>query len=483
MSGKLGHEVAGLDATAQAELVRRGEVAAGELVEAAIERIERLDPRLNAVIHKLYERARRDAAGQLPDGPFRGVPFLLKDLGSGNAEGEPHHCGTRFLRDAGWKAPGSSHLVERFRAAGLVDVGRTNVPELGAWTTTESDAYGPTRNPWNPAHSSGGSSGGSAAAVAAGMVPAAHASDGGGSIRVPASACGLVGLKPSRGRVTLGPQIAESWAGMVVEFAVTRSVRDCAALLDCVAGAAPGDPYAAAPSRRPYAEEVGADPGALRVALLTASPNASIHPDCVEAAEVAARALGELGHGVDPVAQIDFGAAEDVERIIDVIAAGQARDVERWSQTLGRELGAADLDCDNWAVTERGQQLSATDYLAGVEALHAATRAAATWWEAQGIDLLLTPTLPAPPAPIGTLVADPAHPMEGFDRSGAFTAFTIPFNVTGQPAISLPLHWNADGLPIGVQLVARAGREDLLLAVAAQLESARPWSQRRPAVW
>ncbi len=270
----MSEEIARLDATAQAELVRRGEVSAGELVEGSIARIERLDPSLNAVIHKVYERARRVAAGPLPEGPFRGVPFLLKDLGAGDVEGDPYHYGTRFLRDAGWKARGTSQLVRRFRAAGLVDLGRTNVPELGAWTTTEPDAYGPTRNPWNPAHSSGGSSGGSAAAVAAGMVPAAHASDGGGSIRIPASACGLVGLKPTRGRVSLGPSLGESWAGMVVEFAVTRSVRDCAALLDAVAGPAPGDPYFAPPPQRPFRAEVGAEPDALRVGILLESPSA-----------------------------------------------------------------------------------------------------------------------------------------------------------------------------------------------------------------
>ncbi|MEN8181933.1 MAG: amidase [Myxococcota bacterium] len=483
MSDRITEQVAGLDATAQAELVRLGDVSSRELVEGAIERIERLNPQLNAVIHKLYDRARRVAEGSLPDGPFRGVPFLFKDLGGGDSEGDPCHLGTRFLRDAGWKAPGTSFLVRRFREAGLVDVGRTNVPELGAWTTTESEAYGPTRNPWSPGHSSGGSSGGSAAAVAAGMVPAAHANDGGGSIRIPASACGLVGLKPSRGRVSLGPAVGDTWAGMVHEFAVTRSVRDCAALLDAVSGPMPGDPYTAPPPRGPFAEELSAELRPQRVGLLVESPAAAVHADCVAACEVAARALADLGHRLEPVSALPLGAEEDAERILDVIAAGQARDVERYAQVLGRELGPDDLDCDNWTVTERGQQLSATDYLAGVEALNHATRAAASWWDERELDVLLTPTLPAPPAQIGELVADPAHPMQGFERSGAFTAFTIPFNVTGQPAISLPLHWTVAGLPVGVQLVARYGREDLLLSLAAGLEAALPWSDRRPPVW
>jgi len=482
MGARIAEEIAGLDATAQAELVRSGQVSAAELVESAIERIERLDPSLNAVIHKLYERARRTAAGPLPDGPFRGVPFLIKDLGAGDSEGDPYHLGTRFLRDAGFKATSTSHLVDRFRAAGLVDVGRTNVPELGAWTTTEPEAYGPTRNPWNPAHSSGGSSGGSAAAVAAGMVPAAHASDGGGSIRIPASACGLVGLKPSRGRISLGPAYGETWAGMVAEFAVTRSVRDCAALLDAVAGPMPGDPYFAPPPRRPFSEEVGADPGPLRIGLLLQSARAPVHADCVAAGESAARALTDLGHRIEPVDERGLQMDDEADRIFAIIAAGQARDVERFSEALGRELGSADLDCDNWTVTEQGRRLSATDYLAGVEAMNRATRAAALWWDAQELDVLVTPTLPAPPAEIGELQPDPARPMQGFERSGAYTAFTVPFNVTGQPAISLPLHWNAAGLPIGVQIVARYGREDLLLAVAARLEATLPWAERRPAL-
>jgi amidase len=483
MSRRIAEQMAGLDATAQAELVRRGEVSAPELVEGAIERIERLNPQLNAVIHKLYDRARRAAAGPLPDGPFRGVPFLLKDLGCGESEGDPYHLGTRFLRDAGWKAPGTSFLVRRFREAGLVDVGRTNVPELGAWTTTEPEAYGPTRNPWSPTHSSGGSSGGSAAAVAAGMVPAAHASDGGGSIRIPASACGLVGLKPTRGRVSLGPGFGESWAGLVQEFAVTRSVRDCAALLDAVSGAMPGDPYAAAPPPRPFAQALAAAPGPQRVGLLVESPRSAVHPDCAAACEAAARALGARGDGVEPVGDLAFVTEQDSEAIVDVIAASQARDVERYGRALGRALGAGDLDCDNWRLTERGLGLSATGYLAGVEALNRATRSVARWWDDRGLDVLLTPTLPEPPARIGELVADPRRPMQGFERSGSFTAFTIPFNVTGQPAISLPLHWNAEGLPVGVQLVARPDREDLLLALAAHLEVALPWQARRPTVW
>jgi amidase len=292
-------ELAELDATDQAALVRKGEVSPLELVEGAIERIERLNPELNAVIHEHFERARDQARRPLPDGPFRGVPFLLKDLAGGNANGDPHHWGTRFLRDADFRSPTTSYLVEKFWRAGLVVVGRTNVPELGAWTTTEPEAYGPSHNPWNPAHSTGGSSGGAAAAVASGMVPMAHASDGGGSIRNPASQCGVVGLKPSRGRISLGPDVGEMWEGMTFEFAVTRSVRDTAALLDAVHGPMPGDPYTAPPPERAYVDEVGADPGTLRLGLLHGLEGVEVKPDCVAAVDSVARTLEDLGHRIE----------------------------------------------------------------------------------------------------------------------------------------------------------------------------------------
>ncbi len=477
----LARQTAAMDATEQAELVRRGEIAPGELVEAAIERIERHDPELNAVIHKLYDRARDLASSALPGGPFSGVPFLLKDLGGGESQGDPYHLGASFLKRAGWKATRTSTLVERFRAAGLVDVGRTNVPELGAWTTTEPEAHGPTRNPWNPGFSSGGSSGGAGAAVAAGLVPFAHASDGGGSIRIPASACGLVGLKTTRGRTSLGPAIGESWAGLVVEFAVTRSVRDAAALLDAVHGAAPGDPYHAAPPSRPYREAAEAPPGRLRAGLITGSPRIEIHPECVAAAEQAARLLEELGHEVEHYEPLEIG---DEARVVEVIAANQARDVARWEEVLGRELVPGDLDSDNWGVTMMGREIPAHRYLAAVEALHGVTREIARWWEDERLDVLVTPTLPRPPAPIGTLVPDPANPFKAFQASGAYTEFTMPWNITGQPAISLPLHWTADEtLPVGVQFAGRFGAEDLLLSLATQIEAARPWADRRPRVW
>jgi amidase len=474
-------EYASHDALGLAALVSSGEVSASELVEAAIAAIAELDPALNAVIHESYERARDEARGDLPGGPFRGVPFLLKDLGCGNRAGDPIHWGTRFLRDADFRAKTTSYLVDKFERAGLVVVGRTNVPELGAWATTESEAYGPCRSPWNPDHTSGGSSGGAAAAVASGMVPIAHASDGGGSIRNPASQCGLVGLKPTRGRISVGPDIGEAWAGMAFEFAVSRSVRDTAALLDCVQGRMPGDPYGAVPPERPYLEEVGAEPGALRVGVLARHDDMALHPDCVEAAESAGRLLESLGHEVDASHPKDVAGSPLLPHSLVVISTAQARAIELFSELLGRQLGPEDMDSDNWAVTKMGQDVSGTRYLAAVEAHHRYQRSVAAWWK-DGYDLLVTPTIAAPPPRVGEMRPDPAKPLDAFMRSGALLPFTLPFNVTGQPAISLPLHMNGAGLPIGVQLVAAFGREDVLIRVAAQLEQAVNWSARRPQI-
>jgi amidase len=474
-------ELAELDATEQAALVRKGEVSPLDLVEAAIERIERLNPELNAVIHEHFDRARGQARGTLPEAPFRGVPFLLKDLAGGNAQGDPHHWGTRFLRDADFRAGTTSYLVEKLWRAGLIVVGRTNVPELGAWTTTEPEAYGASRNPWNPAHSTGGSSGGAAAAVASGMVPMAHASDGGGSIRNPASQCGLVGLKPSRGRISLGPDVGETWEGMTFEFAVTRSVRDTAALLDAVHGPMPGDPYTAPPPERAYVEELGADPGALRVGLLRALEGVDVKPDCAEAVDAVGRTLEGLGHQVELSHPEALGDPAMAGPTLSIIAGAQARGVEAFGELLGRELGPEDMDCDNWAVTEIGRGIPLTQYLAAVEAMNHFCRRVASWWE-RGFDLLLTPTIPEPPPPLGALVPDPARPLQGFMRSGSLTAFMIPFNMTGQPAVSLPLYQSTEGLPVGVQLVAASGREDVLIRIASQLEQAMPWSGRKPSI-
>lgn len=475
-------DVTWLDATAQAALVRNGEVTPSELVEAALTRIDALNSTLNAVIHDGSEKARAAATDPaLPDGPFRGVPFLLKDAVAHSA-GDPYHCGMQVLKDVAWTEPSDTWLVERFRAAGFVICGKTNLPELASSVTTEPRAYGATHNPWDLDRSPGGSSGGAAAAVASGMVAVAHGNDMGGSIRFPSSACGLVGLKPTRARSTLGPDFGEYWAMTTHEHVLTRSVRDTAGVLDAIAGPGVGDPYTAPPPARPFADEVGADPGRLRVGYRTDASGSrdESHPDCVAAVVAAATLLESLGHSVEPV---ELPALDDPRFAAGVGTAFPvfiARELDRWSERLGRSIAPNELEPWNQMMAEVGATVSAPAYVGALEQLQAYARGLASWW-AGGFDLLLTPTLTQPPVPLGFVGPD-VDPTEAFTRLSGLTSFSMPFNVTGQPAISLPLSWNDDGLPIGVQLVAAFGRDDLLLRVASQLEAALPWADRRPPV-
>jgi amidase len=472
-------EIALLDATAQSELIRQGQVKPLELVDAAIARIEELDPQLNGVVTRQFERARAEAVSpDLPSGPFSGVPMLLKDLGA-HLAGDPVHCGMRILKELDWREPGETYFAAKLRDAGVIVLGRTNSPELGLLPTTEPESYGPSRNPWKLTHSSGGSSGGSASAVAAGLVPAAHASDGGGSIRIPANHCGLVGLKPSRGRNSFGPEIGERWGGFSCEGFVTRTVRDTAALADVVAGPMPGDPYAAPALVRPLAQEVGVDPGRLRIGVMAAPPRGDVHPDCAAAANAAAQMLESLGHGVEEAAPVALANPDAVRGFVTVLSSSAAYALEAWGRKIGRSIRQEDVEPLTWAVAEMGRAVTATEYVAAVDLNHAQTRALASWWQA-GFDLLLTPTCAAPPPPLGSFAATPEAPLRGFAQSIPYSVFTSPFNVSGQPAVSLPLHWNDEGLPIGVQLVAAYGREDLLIRVAAQLEGAHPWKDRLP---
>lgn len=475
-------DLADLDATAQAELVRSGEASPLELVDAAIARIERLNPQLNAVIHPRFEQAREAAAGDLPAGPFRGVPILFKDLFCAVA-GDPYHEGMRFLKDAGYRARRTDELARRYLDAGFVYLGRTNTPELGLVPTCEPHAYGPSRNPWDTTRSTGGSSGGSAAAVASGMVPVAHANDGGGSIRIPAAACGLVGLKPSRGRVSLQPETDPLMNPLPVELCVSRSVRDTAAVLDAVQGRATGDTVVAPPPARPYRDELGADPGRLRVGVLTENPlgTGDVHPDCVAAAEETARLLESLGHDVERSHPKALDSPELVGQFTVLWSASVPAIFAAFELEVGRPVTAADVEPLTWALAELGKGTTAVQLIAALAACQQYTRAVASWWEVDGFDLLLTPTLAEPPVELGTFDT-PDEPLLGFIRAAEYVPFTPPFNVTGQPAISLPLAENAAGLPIGVQLVGAYGSEDLLLRVAAQLEAARPWAGRRPAV-
>jgi amidase len=475
-------ELSRLDAVAQAELVRRRELSPGELVDAAIARIEKVDPLIHAVIHERFARARADASSpSLPDGPFRGVPILMKDLG-GQSAGDPYHAGMRCLRDARWTESADCHFTAKLRRAGFLILGRTNTPELGLMPTTEPEAHGATHNPWSLAHSSGGSSGGAAAAVAAGMVPVAHASDGGGSIRIPASLCGLVGLKTTRGRSSFGPGLGERWGGFSVELVVSKSVRDTAAVLDVVQGLMPGDPYSAPPPQRPYAEEVGAPPGRLRIGLLQRGPRGlAVHDDCLAAARVTARALEALGHSVEESHPEALDEPRSVASYVVVVASSVARALDSWGEKLGRTLGSDDVEPLTWALAEQGRAIPAPRYVEAIEFVHGFGRRVAAWWE-RGFDLLLTPTTAAPAPRLGELANSKEQPLAPFLKAAPYGAFTSAFNLTGQPAISLPVHWSESGLPVGAQLVAAWGREDLLLRVAAQLEEALSWRDRHAPV-
>jgi amidase len=467
-----------MDATDQAALVAKGEVTPSELLEAAIERIDRSNPALNAVVMRWFEHARSVAADpNLPDGPFRGVPFLLKDLYTSFA-GQTLSNGNAALKEAGKIDAVDTTLVARFKAAGLVIAGRTNSPEMGSLPTTQPLAWGATHNPWALERTPGGSSGGAAAAVAAGMVPFANASDGGGSIRIPASCCGLVGLKPSQGRITVGPARAE--VGLGVELGLSRTVRDTAGLLDAVRGPGIGDTVIAAAPQRAYLEEVGADPGRLRIGLLDVHPRGEfLHADCISAVRAAALMLEGLGHDVEPAWPACLGDDTLLLSFMSLWATQMAMGARTFGQALGRELTANDIEPVNWVLIELARQLTAVDYAAAQAAGWAFRRALQQWW-ADGWDLLLTPTLAEPPPPLTEFESRPEDPMAPMLRGGRFSAFTPPFNMSGQPAINLPLHRNAEGLPIGIQLVAAYGREDVLIRVAAQLESAHPWSSHHP---
>jgi amidase len=404
------------------------------------------------------------------------VPLLLKDLGAELA-GTPFSEGTAFAGD--YHSTVDQELTKRFLAAGFVVCGKTNTPEFGILPTTEPKRFGASRNPWNTAHSTGGSSGGSAAAVASGMVAVAHANDGGGSIRIPASCCGLVGLKPTRARVSTAPQYGDLMGGLVAEHVVTRSVRDSAAVLDAIAGPVPGDPYWAPPRRAAsFAAAVGAEPKALRVAVLTASPTGSdVHPDCVRATEEAAALCETLGHHIEPAA-LDVDGDSFTEHFINVWAAGNAWTLLDWERRVGRPATEDDVEPLTWALVQLGFSLNSGQYLSSMQELQKITREIAEYFE--GIDVLLTPTLGEPPAPLGTFDSPPGEPLTGLFRAAAYVPFTPPFNVTGQPGISLPLYENEGGLPIGVQFVGRFGDEETLLSLAGQLETAAPWAERRP---
>ena len=481
-----------LDATGQAELLRDGKISPTELVDLAISAVERVNPKLNAVIHPRFERARTEAKGakrptptgsaSSTDGTFSGVPIVVKDLNC-QIKGEPYHLGTRFLKNRQYVATHDSYLYERLRRAGFIVIGRTNVPEFGSTITTEPLAYGPARNPWNTEHSTGGSSGGSAATVAAGCVAVGHANDGGGSIRIPASECGLVGLKPSKGRVSLGPALGESWIGGVVEGCVTRSVRDTARVMDVLSGYEAGDPNTPPLPMRPYASEVGADTGRLRIGLLSGAllPGGMDHPEARESVVAAGRLLESLGHHVEVAHPSALDDAAFGDMFLAIVIAHIANDVAALEKQFGVSLTTDDIEPGNHLMAQFGNATNVVTYLSAVTWVQTWTREVVSWWMPrdgkQGFDVLVTPTLAGPPPKIGALSGD-----DSTDRIREIMQYTAQFNMTGQPAISLPLHTSTDGLPMGVQFVGAPYREDVLIRLAAQLESAAPWSARRPAV-
>lgn len=470
------------DATAQAELVRSGEVSASDLLEATIAHAEAIDPKVNSLIIPLFEKARNESASA-PQGPFTGVPYVLKDL-TIVSKGDLNTSSIKGVKEAGYRADHDSYFVQRMRQAGFVLLGRVNTPEMGTHATTEPAAWGPCRNPWNLERSVGGSSGGSAAAVAAAIAPVAHGNDAGGSVRAPASLCGVVGLKPTRGRISSGPLVTDSdnVSGLAHEGLMARSVRDAAALLDIVSGHRPGDSFCAPTPRRPFADEVGASLGGLRIGVLTHDPagDFTVDPDCVATVERVADVLADSGHSVMPSHPEALGDRSFLGAFMQLADVAIAREIERYSALIGRPLTEQDVEWTTWEMVRRASEVQGKAYAACVDQLREYAGRVERWWEDDGWDLLVTPTVGRKTARIGELMPTKATPF--VEGSLPVLAFTCAFNVSGQPAISLPIGVSSDGMPIGVQLVAGFGREDLLFRVAAQLEAALPWAQRRPAL-
>ncbi|MEO8115908.1 MAG: amidase [Phenylobacterium sp.] len=455
------------DSVGLAELVASRQVSAGELIDAAAARLAEVNPQINAVTQDLTERARRETPTK---GRLAGVPFLLKDLGATLA-GTPTTSGSRLFAEA--PALTDSALTSAYKAAGLSIFGKTNTPEFGLWPVTESELLGVCRNPWDLGRTPGGSSGGAAAAVAAGIVPAAHASDGGGSIRTPAACCGLFGMKPSRGRVSSAP-LGEGWAGASIQHAVTRSVRDSATLLDIACPPQPGDPYFLAPPQRPFAEEVGRDPGKLRIAFTTQAMQSpgGLDPECAEAVQDLARLLAGLGHAVEE-AQVPGDAAAMQAAAGTVISASVAAALAAEADRRGRPIADGEVEFLTMLTYRRGQEVGGAAYVRALAAIHAYGRAVAGLFATY--DILLLSTLGRPAIPIGWITEDPKLIGE---RLFSFMPNTQAFNNTGQPAMTVPLAWSQAGLPIGIQFVGRMGEEDLLFRLAGQLEQARPWFDR-----
>jgi amidase len=477
-------EFIGYDAIALGELVRKGEIKPAELLETVIQRIEKINPRINAVIHKMYDQARETAKANPVDGIFAGVPFLLKDL-IAEYKGVSLEEGSLAVR--GYVSKLDSELVRRQKAVGLIAIGKTNTSEYGLLPTTEPKLNGPTRNPWNPALTPGGSSGGSAAAVAAGIVPLAHGNDGGGSIRCPASCCGVFGLKPTRGRNPLGPLYGDWGTGLATEHAISRTVRDSAALLDATSGPDIGDPYFAPPRERPFLEEVGREPQRLKIGFLIAVPEGwgletHLHPDCLNAVKDAASLCQRLGHAVEEINPQELGHL-DLFRIFGYMFSCVAgRTIAYWEEELGKKITEDQVEPMTWTSYQAGLKRTGADYLGCLGKIQRFSRKIARWYHEKGYDMLLTSTLSIPPVKLGSFEPTAEDPRSGYKTTNAFVSLTFIQNITGQPAMSVPLYWNKDNIPIGVQFTGRFGDEAGLFRLAAQLEKERPWVDRRPPI-
>ncbi len=463
------------DGLGLAELIRTKEATPEEVLAATLERIDGRNPAINAVVTRMDDHARAAIRAGLPDGPFKGVPYLLKDLGA-------LYTGVVTSYGSGLFASNvpdhDSEIVARMKRAGLVIVGKSNTPEMGIAPSTEPRLFGPTRNPWNLGHSAGGSSGGAAAAVAAGMLPMAHATDGGGSIRIPASACGLFGLKPTRARNPMGPDAGEGWSGASIGHAVTWSVRDSAALLDATSGPDIGDPYWAPPPARPFLEEVGRDPGRLRIALTTTPWLAGpVDPECAEAVRGAAKLCASLGHHIEE-ARPEFDEAAWGQASRTIVVASLTFTLETRAAALGRSLSQDDVERITWERVQEARAFSAADYARAIHTVHRTGRAVARFLE--HYDILLTPTMAKPPHPLGVLSLSNPDSAAFLAARTASVGFTALFNSSGHPAMSVPLAVSKSGLPLGVQFVARFGDEATLFRLASQLEAAQPWKDRRP---
>jgi len=485
-------EMIGYDAIALGILVRKGEISPTELLDITINRIEKINPFLNAIIHKMYDQARKTAedwcseirAGNTDDAVFCGVPFLLKDL-IAEYKGAPFHEGSRAVN--GYISKLDSELVKRHKSGGLIIVAKTNTPEFGSLPTTEPALYGPTINPWDPRLTPGGSSGGSAAAVASGIVPMAHGNDGGGSIRVPASCCGLFGLKPTRGRNPLGPLFGDIAGGIVHEHAVTRTVRDSAALLDLTSGPDLGDPYCAPPKKRPFLQEVGRDLKPLKIGFLTSVPEGwdketKLHPDCENAVKDAAKLCENLGHFVEEISpdKLQFPTISKAFGLIFSCFIGHI--ISYWERELGRKIVENEIEPLNWNDYQASLNITGAEYLASVEEIQRFSRKIACWYSEGGYDLLLTPTMRIPPVKLGSFDLTPEDPIKWLKVTRSFIAFTRTQNLTGQPAMSVPLFWNEKNIPIGVQFAGRFGDEAILFRLASQLEQAKPWADKKPPI-